>query len=290
MSEVLTAMPQIILPGVYRDMPIGKYHGGPGLSNTGLNNLAKSPFHFYSRHMDPNRPPSTAKPGQLEGNLAHCTILEPLEFHERYVIGPSENRNTKVWKQFVADNPGFIAIQQDQYEVAQAQAASVRNVADVAELLSRGESEVSVYWNEPVIDADTGEVIEVLCRCRPDWVHPVNETSVILCDVKTFSSADKREFAYQVDRKGYARQNAFYANGYEKATGKKVVGFVFIAVEDEFPFAAGAYMLPDEWVELANREVQYLMKRYVKCVSTNSWPSYCSSVELLSMPARLARG
>jgi hypothetical protein len=271
-------------PGLYLDVPNAAYHGGPGISNSGLRNLAKSPFHFYSRHMDPNRPPATSKAGQLEGNLAHCAVLEPQEFSKRYVIGPDVRANTNAWKDFVAAHPKHEVVKADQAAVAMAQARSLRSLPDVAELLSRGHAEASAYWNEAVVDAETGELVQVLCRVRPDWTFPVNEDGVILLDVKTCSDASPWEFAKQIRRKAYHCQNAFYRRGYEAATGKKVLGFVFAAVESEWPYASSAVMLQDSDVDDGDAINDRLLKLYVKCMSTNTWPSYTPSIVPVSIP------
>lgn len=281
---------QVTLPGTYHDVDNEVYHRGPGVSNSGLRNLARSPFHFYSLHLDPNRPKPTVKPGQLEGTLAHCTILEPLQFANRYVCGPAVRANTNEWKAFAALHNEKQVIHTEQYETARAQALSVRRLPDVAELLSRGHAEVSAYWHEPVTDPATGEINQVLCRIRPDWVHPVNDDSVILLDLKTFSSADAAEFSSQVARKGYAGQCAFYSRGYTKATGKKVAAFLFVVVESDWPYASAAYMLSEEWVSIADVENTRLLTRYAQCLSTDVWPSYSPTVQLIEMPRWLSQG
>src|SRR5690606_8910151 len=156
----------------------------------------------------------------------------------RYVLGPSVNRNTKVWKEFVEDHPGQVAIQQAQHDVAWAQAESVRALDDIRDLLPSARREVSAYW----IDEATGE----LCRCRPDAVAPVGDEGASLNDGKTYSDAGPREFARQVWRKGYHRQDAWYSEGYARASGLDVLAFVFVAVETAWPFAASAHVLSDE--------------------------------------------
>lgn len=277
-------MNDTIATGVYPGIPNERYHAGAALSNSGLRNLAKSPFHFYSLHRDPARPAPTAKPGHLEGNLAHCAILEPLEFAQRYVVGPDVRANTNEWKAFVAANSGRTVVKPEQAETARAQARSVRTLPDTAELLSRGQPEVSAYWHEPVVDADTGEVTEVLCRVRPDWVHPVGENGVILVDVKTCSDANPNEFARQIRRKSYHCQNALYKRGFEKASGKDVLGFVFVAVESEWPFASSAVMLPEGDVMDGDAINQRLLQLYVRCNATDTWPSYTQGVVEVGIP------
>jgi hypothetical protein len=263
--------------GLVHDLANEAYHAGPGISNSGLAMIAKSPAHYFGLHLDPKRPPPTEKAGQLEGTLAHCAILEPGEFDKRYVVGPPGRRGTKAWDAFEATlQPGQIGIKADQRAVAFAQAAAVRALPDVAALLSIGKPEVSAYW----IDEATGE----LCRCRPDWVHPVNDDSVILLDVKTYSDASPHEFARQVARKGYHVQDAFYSDGYAIASGKKVLGFVFVAVESDYPHLACPCMLDDDGRDRGRAEYRRLLDVYAECRRTSTWAGYSQTVELITVP------
>lgn len=263
--------------GLFYDVPIERYHASPGISNTGLRDLARSPRHFYALHLDPARPPQQEKPGHLEGTLAHCAILEPDHFARRYVAGPDVSRVTKVWKEFEAALPaGVTGVKPEQYETALAQARAVRALPQVAKLLGQGRPEVSSFW----IDPATGE----LCRCRPDWVHPVGERSVILVDVKTCSDASPAEFGRQIARKDYHGQAAFYTDGYEVASGRNVLGFVFVAVEADWPYAASAVMVDDESLAKGRADNRQLLDLYARCRAENSWPGYSDTIEVVSLP------
>lgn len=278
----MNARADLPLLGLHLEMPIAQYHASPGISNTGLSDFARSPHHFHALHLHPDRPASEETPAQLVGNLAHCAILEPAEFPKRYVVGPSVRRGTKVWDAFEASlQPGQTAIKAEQEEVAMQQAESARALPDVAKLLASGRPEVSAFWHDP----STG----VLCRCRPDWCHDLPDGRCLLLDAKTVGSAAPNEFARQVHRMGYARQAAVYSDGYEIASGKKVLGFVFLGVETTWPFAAAAYMLPDEWLALAREEIRELLLRFAQCRTTDTWHGYSDSIQLLDMPAWVAR-
>lgn len=281
--------------GLRTDLSNEAYHGGPGISNSGLGDMARCPAYYYGMHLDPNRPPRTTKAGQLEGTLCHCATLEPDEFDERYAVLPEDvprkptsaqwnaknpsaesMLSMKWWSAFEADNANRQIITDEQRAVAMAQAASLRSLPEVAELLSHGRPEVSAYWIDPV----TGE----LCRCRPDWEHPIEGKGVILLDVKTYSDASPDDFARQVARKGYHRQDAFYSDGYELASGVPVLGFVFACVEDKWPFGASACMLDEEGRNKGRSLNRQLLDRYAECKRTGLWPGYVSGIELISLP------
>jgi len=267
------------------EMPLGlvyglaneAYHSGPGLSNSGLSLLAKSPAHYYGKKLDPRRPAEVTKGGQLEGSLMHCALLEPAEFDKRYPVGPSVNRNTTVWKKFCESHPGLECIQKEQKDAAYLQAASLRAIPDVAALLSSGKPEVSVYWIEP----ETG----VHCRARPDWVHEIPGQGVILFDGKTYSDSSAWEFSRQVARKGYHRQAAWYSDGWTAATGQPVLGFVFGAVETEWPYVACAHILDDQSLEKGRQENRELLNRFAECERTGIWPGYADSIQQITLPA-----
>ena len=281
--------------GLHFDMPNETYQRSPGVSRTGLSDFEQSPLHYFSLHRDPNRPPRETRAGQLEGTLAHCAVLEPAEFDKRYVVVPEGAPRRPSEAQWNAKNPsadsvsamawwttwtnlnaGRQVITSDLYETAMAQARSARSVPDVAALLSVGRPEVSAFW----IDPATGE----LCRCRPDWVHPVGDRGDILVDVKTCGDASPAEFARQVARKGYHRQDAWYSDGYSLASGRPVLGFVFVAIEATWPYAASAVMLDDAGREKGRADNRALLERFAECNATNTWPGYGPSITQIELP------
>ncbi|WP_186019901.1 PD-(D/E)XK nuclease-like domain-containing protein [Burkholderia gladioli] len=258
------------------NLSIEAYHAMAPVSKSQLDDINVSPFHFYSRHRDPNRPPRETKSGQLEGQLAHCAILEPDAFATRYVIGPSVHRGTKAWKEFVEAHPHQVAIQQDQADIAWHQSNAVWSIPDIGDALSAGKAEVSAFWTDP----ETG----VECRCRPDFVHELDNTSVVLLDVKTFSSADPDEFRRQAARKRYHVQAAYYTDGYAAASGLDVAAFIFVAVETEWPYAASAVMLDQISLEQGRADYRRNLATYARCSAANEWPSYSRDISLISLP------
>lgn len=262
--------------GLVPGLDIDAYHQGPGISKSGLDDMDASPFIFHARHLDPQRPPHQAKAGQLEGQLAHCAVLEPDEFDKRYAVGPDVSRSTKVWKAFEDINPGRVCIKPDQHAAAWRQADSIRRLPEVAEALARGAAEVSAYWDDPTTGA--------LCRCRPDWHHPCGQNQVVLLDVKTYSDASPGEFRRQVARKRYHVQDAFYSDGFSIASGLEVLAFIFVAVETEWPYAANALLLDEQARAQGRRDYRRNLDTYAECLRTGVWPGYGNAIHVINLP------
>ena len=156
------------------------------------------------------------------------------------------------------------------------QAEAVRQLPEVREALAVGRAEISACWR----DDATG----VLCRCRPDWTSPAGQTGCVLVDLKTYSDASPGQFVRQIARKSYAGQAGFYTDGFTAASGLTVLGFVFVAVESEWPHAAACYMLDADSLEAGQRWYRRHLATYAECLRTNTWPGYSPRIELLTLP------
>lgn len=78
-------------PGIYRGLPNAAYHGGPGISKSGLDLIRKSPAHYravVTAANDNERRPTAA---QALGTALHMLVLEPSEFAKEYTLAPSRS-------------------------------------------------------------------------------------------------------------------------------------------------------------------------------------------------------
>lgn len=73
-------------PGVYAGIPNADYHGGPGISKSGLDLIHRSPMHYHAvvTSANDNHESTVA---QALGTAAHALILEPAEFVKNYCLG-----------------------------------------------------------------------------------------------------------------------------------------------------------------------------------------------------------
>lgn len=259
-----------------RQMPAEDYHKVPALSAGGLKRLKQSPAHFYGAQLDPARPPSEPTASMVNGTLVHTLAFEPDEVDRRYVVKPlGLNLSTKGGKEWKEAQTLQIVSHEDM-TAARRQAAALRALPDVAALLEQGEAEVSAFWIDPATGA--------FCKCRPDWVSPAGD-GVILVDGKTTTDASPEGFGRAIWNYAYHLQAAHYSAGYELATGKRVLGFVFAVVESSWPHCAAAYMLDDSVMEKARAENLRLAELYVECLRTNTWPGYPRQIQPVNLPA-----
>lgn len=72
-------------PGIYDNLPNAEYHGGPGISKSGLDLIHRSPLHYQYAYSAANDNEPT--PEQAIGTAFHALILEPELFAKTYCLG-----------------------------------------------------------------------------------------------------------------------------------------------------------------------------------------------------------
>lgn len=279
-----------LLLGVFHDMPLEDYLAVDALSSTGLRLLSRSAWHYRNRvDIDPT-------PTMLRGTLAHCAVLEPDALSKRYVVVPEDAPRKPTKAQWGAKNPSQDSVKAMQwwtlfqqqaagrelvdfndYVVTQQQLQAVIAQPELANLLRSGRGEVSIFW----IDEATG----LYCKCRPDWLHDVEQQHVVAMDLKTCADESPNGFGRAAARLRYDLQAAHYTAGIEAATGKTVDRFVFGAVTNKPPVLAVPYVLTDEIREQGHDERRELMERLAWCQRENQWPAYGAGIQLLDFPA-----
>lgn len=74
-------------PGVYEGISNADYHGGPGISNSGLALIRRSPLHYLAKTQAANDNDKESTPAQALGTAFHALLLEPQEFVKQYTLG-----------------------------------------------------------------------------------------------------------------------------------------------------------------------------------------------------------
>lgn len=244
-----------------------EYHADPAVSASHLHAIAKSPYHYWSRYLDPNRKPVEPTTAMRLGSLVHCAVLEPDELLQRYAV--AADRRTKAGKEqaerMAAD--GIEAVSELDMALALSMASSVRSHPAAAALLKQGKAEQSFWWD----DQQTG----LRCKCRPDWYY---QTTVV--DLKTTTDASPAGFAKSVATFRYHVQASHYLAGLHGAER-----FVFIAVEKTAPYAVAVYELDAAALAAGEQLRQRDMRIIADCQATKEWPGYGDDCQTLSLPS-----
>jgi len=245
-----------------------KYHADSAVSASHLKAVMQSPYHYWSRFVDPNRKLVEPTAAMKLGSLTHCAILEPDELLQRY--GVCAARNTKAGKEQAAamEAEGIEAVTSSDMALALGMAAEVRNHPAASALLANGKAEQSFWWT----DTATG----MRCKCRPDWYH--NATVV---DIKTTTDASPQAFARSVATFAYHVQAAHYLEGLSDRCQR----FVFVAVEKAYPHAVGVYELDADALALGRTTRDNALDVIAGCHAAGVWPGYSDTfIQTISLP------
>ena len=138
----------------------------------------------------------------------------------------------------------------------------------VKKLLTRGMRETTIVW----IDRDSG----LLCKARAD-IFP-DEQCFTLVDLKKTVEATRSAFIRQICNMNYDIQGGMYSNGVE-ANGRPVNTFIFIGVEDTFPFAVKTVYLGggpegNQWLRDSQDEARRILMQIAECKELGYFPAY----------------
>lgn len=274
MSERTSVCPQII-----EGLDAETYHADTeSVSVSGLKELARSPLHFWYKHLGPARGSEASTASQRLGTAIHMAVLEPERFEAHYLIAPEGDKRRKAvkdeWEQFNASLGDREPISAADWSTSYAIAQRIRSNAVGRELLTgEGSREVSVYWT----DAETG----VRCRMRPDFA-PAELPELI--DLKSCTDASERAFTRSAWNLGYHITAAWYTDGWKAATDEER-GYVFAAWEKEPPYAVRWYYAEYDVLQAGREEYRRLLRQYAECRATDVWPGYEEIIVPLYLPA-----
>ena len=241
------------------------YHADPAISASQLKTVMQSPYHYWSRYLDPDRVAMVPTAAMRFGSLAHCAVLEPDELSTRYQLAP--DRRTKEGKAAVVEMAaaGIEAVSEADMVLAVNMAVAVHGHPTAGALLQSGMAEQSFWFD----DIATG----MRCKCRPDWF---DGTTIV--DLKTCQDASPAFFARAVANFSYQIQAAHYL------AGTLATRFIFVAVEKQAPYAIGVYELDAEALVHGSIARHNALQRIQDCRAINEWPGYTDGIQTLQLP------
>ncbi|MFZ9621382.1 MAG: PD-(D/E)XK nuclease-like domain-containing protein [Prochlorococcaceae cyanobacterium] len=254
------------------------YHRHTAVSKSHLDQIARSPLHYWARYLDPNRIEPAPTPAMRLGTAVHTLTLESDSWDTRYVTAPAMDRRTKegkaMWAEFEALSAGRELISCDDRAIVSRMAEAVWAHPAAGMLLNMaGQAETTHMW----IDGSTG----LECKCRPDWL--TSDGSLIV-DLKTTEDASLSGFRKSIGNFRYHVQSAWYLHGLEQATGRRPDQFIFICVEKKPPHAVAVYAADSEMISIGYETAMRDLQRLAECKAAGSWPGYSEDVQIIGLP------
>jgi hypothetical protein len=246
------------------------------ISKSGLDLIAKSPYHYWYEKINPNRIYRQQTDEMILGSALHTIVFEHHKFDLEYAIAPDVNRRTNKGKQELSEfqqaTGNRTLLKPSEYETIVAMKKAIWENPAVQVLLSHGIAEHTLDWQEPMTGA--------LCKIRPDWLSNTG----FICDLKSTEDASEAAFARTVVNYRYDVQGGFYVDGVTAATGVVPKGFIFIVVEKKPPFMTALYCLSERDLDLGRQKYLKDLNTYQECLKTGIWQGYSQGVKELKLP------
>lgn len=256
-------------------MPREAYDAIVATSVTRLKELRRSPQH-YRYALEHSRESAAL----TLGIATHVAVLEPERFLKDFAIwdrrldnGRAAPRNGKVWDAFAELHCDRTILTGDEAALANAIAKAVRFDETANKYLAIGDPEVSLQW----------DIEGRPCKGRVDWLTMI-EGSPVLVGLKTTRDCRHFVFGAQAAKLDYAIQWAWYADGYEKITGK-IPRVIEIVVESAPPFAVATYLIDKDILLQGRDNYQELLKVLADCEATDTWPGPEQGEQILTLPS-----
>lgn len=306
-------------PKLYKDMGIKQYHDETDfISKSMLCDFADCPARFKHRYIDGGAK-KESKSLRI-GNAVHTLALEPELWKSGYYVLPKTYYNDKaeekpfkndlrmqvVQDEFMAagynvfkDEDGKwqaeetekskIVLTPAEFEQVEQMAAALNKNAYAVSLLSgAGYVEASIFWEQEVEDPETGEIVKVKLRCRPDKMC----NSGLIVDLKTARSVKPALFNHDAYNYNYHLSVALTFMGYEALYGKPPEEYAFIGIEGSEPYIVecfGSTKPMDEltglsYLDFGRMHLNKLLQQYVVCKRTGIWPGYQEEIGDMAVP------
>lgn len=226
-----------------------EYHGDKSyLSRSSLMDYDKSPYTYWARHINPDRPKKETTPAMQFGSAFHTMMLEPHLFDEEYAVKPPrvllkdvgrETYDAFKKKEEELEHSKKIILSDDEFLLLANMRLRFEANAEAMQLIEGARIENSFFWQ----DEHSG----LLLKARPDILH---ENMIV--DLKTCSDASPRAYQHEMVKYGYHVQGAMIRDAVEAIEGRRINNIINICVETKYPHHMAIYIIDEFALEQAH--------------------------------------
>lgn len=287
MKDIVWGGKPIATAGMYRDIPIERYHEvvdgkyvplciGPSISSTGLRKIfSHGPKHFYAEWAgNQNRKERKEKEHFIMGRACHHLHLGQAYFTKEFIIRPDELEDSKTgemkaWNGNRTDCKLWLEHQRGARRTVLT-SEMIENIKGMALEIGRhplapdfltGKVERTLIWR----DKETG----IWCKSRPDSI-PTDDLDI--CDLKTTISVQWLDLKRALDDYAYHQQAALVRTGCREVLGVEMSTFTLLFVEKTNPWAVRDVRLKDSDLDRGDEQNQAALRTFAECLKINKWP------------------
>jgi exodeoxyribonuclease VIII len=245
-----------------------EYRAFPALNQSAAKVLvANSPAHYQAYI---NTPQEETKALRF-GTFVHSAILEPHTLNDLYATAPDVDKRTKQgkedWAAFATANVGKTILDAEESAMGHLVASSARfALKRLGVEFDATEVMFHVDYNgvplKAAIDGVSGDYL---------W------------DIKTTDDASPAGMLKAIRNYRYNLQAYWYRLVYELATGRRPLGFRFLFVEKEPPFACAVCEVGPELMSWAIADFEKAVNLYKECTASRVWPGYSEEIQVIDI-------
>jgi exodeoxyribonuclease VIII len=244
------------------------YYTIPAISASGLKLIKRSPAHFKAEKSEPTD-------AMKFGTEAHCAVLEPHEFDNRYSVVPEGLDYRSKEGKSVRD--AILATGKQPIKFDDMQAIKAIQEAVHAHPITKQ------LWALPHhIEKEHYFTLRGLpAKMKPDfYLEPCADyPNGLILDLKTAQDASPAGFGAAVWRADMAIQAAFYVDNLLPGAD-----FMWMVVEKSAPHLVAFYKCTPKVFEYGRELISDLLDTYESCMADGIWPGYSDTVQDISLP------
>jgi exodeoxyribonuclease VIII len=246
-----------------------EYRAFPAFNQSAAKHILTSPAHYQAYIHTPQEETKALR----FGTFVHSAILEPHTLDDLYATAPDCDRRTKegkaAWAEFATANAGKTILDYEESAMGHLVASAARHTLkrlgvefDATEVMYHVD-----YNGVPLkaaIDGVSGDYL---------W------------DIKTTGAGEATPAGMLKSIRGYRYnlQAYWYRLVYELATGRRPLGFRFLFVEKEPPFACAVCEVGPELMSWAIADFEKAVNLYKECTASRVWPSYPEEIQVIDV-------
>jgi exodeoxyribonuclease VIII len=244
-----------------------EYRAFPAFNQSAAKHILTSPAHYQAYI---NTPQEETKALRF-GTFVHSAVLEPHTLNDLYATAPDCDRRTKegkaAWAEFATANAGKTILDYEESALGHLVASSARFALkrlgvefDATEVMYHVD-----YNGVPLKAAIDGVAGDYL------W------------DIKTTDDASAAGMLKAIRNYRYNLQAYWYRLVYELATGRRPLGFRFLFIEKEPPFACSICEVGPELMSWAIADFEKAVTLYKECTASGVWPAYTEEIQVIDV-------